>query len=496
MRKLTILLLVIISLFAIENSYSQIAGWSPLKRLTSGYKDTNPDFTSPQYFSFSNFPFWEFMVFQRKIDTASQVCIIRFGKDGPVDTAKYLTTNNYQKRNPCVASKLFFFNDTIRYSMALWESNQNGKWDIYGSYYSAGVWSAPFPMDSGAGNKFNPKAVQINETEFGIVYTKDDDIIYRRYNAQTRTVLSESNLSSSITGACGNCLISVTGTNALRVNFRSKKPDNNFCIYKATSGNNGDAWAAPDTLAFTGNNLNVQMAQAYSTQQIFESNRSGKSAIYNYNTSFGNQLETVVASPYFNYYGLKTWYFPIITDQSIISDISAVVRKSPDSTKIMFNVASSSTFGRDSITAGDTSKNITIALNNGIRFDISKYSLFAVFNLDSAGYTSLYYKYRYYAPNDVINTSTLAAKEFNLHQNYPNPFNPTTKIKFDIPKSSDIKIIIFDAVGREVNNISKNNLTAGSYEYEFNGENLSSGIYYLKLQTRDFSKSVKMILLK
>jgi len=86
--------------------------------------------------------------------------------------------------------------------------------------------------------------------------------------------------------------------------------------------------------------------------------------------------------------------------------------------------------------------------------------------------------------------------EFNLYQNYPNPFNPTTKIKFDIPKLSDVKIIVFDAVGREIKNITQNNLTPGSYEYEFNGENLSSGIYYFKLQTNDFSKSVKMVLLK
>ncbi len=493
MKKFTLLLSIMIFVFAAETCFAQIPNWSPLKRLTYGYKDSNPDFTSPPYYSFYNFQFWEFMVFQRKIDTASQICVIRFGKDGPMDSVKYLTTNNYLKKNPCIAYKQIAWNDTIRYSLALWESNQNGKWDIYGSYYTPSGWSAPFPMDSGAGNKFNPKAIQINETEFGIVYTKDDDIIYRRYNAQTKTVLSENNITSSITAACSNCLISATGSTSLRVNFRSKKPDNNFCIYKATSVNNGDVWSTPDTLAYTGNNLTVQLVQTYNTQQIFESNRNGKNAIYNYSSSSPN-LETVIASPYFNYYGLKTWYYPIITE-SIQSDISAVVRKSSDSTKIMFNAASSSTFGRDSLTVGDTSKNITIALNSGIKFE-NKYSLFVVFNMDSAGYTSLYYKNRLYIINDIINISTSSAKDFNLYQNYPNPFNPTTKIKFDIPKLSDVQLIIFDAVGREVKNITQNNMTAGSYEYEFNGENLSSGIYYFKLQTNGFAKTVKMVLVK
>ncbi|MBS1515974.1 MAG: T9SS type A sorting domain-containing protein [Bacteroidetes bacterium] len=494
MKKFILLIFIFLLSLSGQNSFSQIPNWSPLKRLTSGYKDTNPDFSSPHYYSFYSYPFWEFMVFQRKIDTASQICVLRFNKDSAIDAPKYLTSNNFLKKNPCIASKQIVWNDTIRYSLALWESNQNGKWDIYASYYSPTGWSSPFPLDSGTGNKFNPKAIQISETEFGIVYTKDDDIIYRRYNAQTRTILSESNLTSSIATQCSNCLIAVTSSTGLRVNFRSKKADNNFCIYKATSGNNGDTWTLPDTLAFTGNNLNIQLAKTYSTQQIFESDRSGKNAIYCYNTNFGNNLETVIISSYFNYYGLKTWFFPIITE-SISSDISAVVRKSSDSTKILFNFASSSTYGRDSITVGDTSKNVKIALNNGIRFE-NKYALFAVFNIDTAGYTSLYFKYRYYVLNGIINTSTFPAKDFALSQNYPNPFNPTTKVKFDIPKLSDVNITIFDAVGREVKNISQNNLSAGSYEYVFSGENLSSGIYYFKLQAGEFSKTVKMLLVK
>jgi len=85
---------------------------------------------------------------------------------------------------------------------------------------------------------------------------------------------------------------------------------------------------------------------------------------------------------------------------------------------------------------------------------------------------------------------------FILHQNYPNPFNPTTKIKFDITKLSDVKIIIFDAVGREVKNFAQKNMSAGSYEYEFNGENLSSGIYFFRLETKDFVKTMKMVMVK
>jgi len=95
----------------------------------------------------------------------------------------------------------------------------------------------------------------------------------------------------------------------------------------------------------------------------------------------------------------------------------------------------------------------------------------------------------------IIQTQNII-KGFALYQNYPNPFNPVTKIKFDIPKLSDVKLIIFDAVGREIKNINQSNLAAGSYEYEFNGESLSSGIYFYSLQFGDNTQTKKMVFVK
>jgi hypothetical protein len=436
----------------------------------------------------------EFMVFQRKIDTASQICVIKFNNSGPIDSVKYLTTNNFVKRNPCIAARQLS-GDTIRYAFALWESNQNGKWDIYGSYYThPSGWSAPFAFDSGAGNKFTPKAIQISATEFGIVYTKDDDIIYRRYNAQTRTIVNETNISASISAACNKPLIISESSEGLRLNFCSKKTDNNYCIYRSLSANLGTTWFVTDTITSTGNNSTVQLAQALGTHQIFESNRSGKSAIYTMPPGGSPAVTVVINSTYFNYYGMKIWRSPILTD-AIGADVGAVVRKSNDSTKIMFCNNLSTTM-RDSVSAGDTSKNISLALNAGMIAPGNYFSFFVVFNLDTAGYTSLYYKNKFVSLTEIISIENSIPDNFTLHQNYPNPFNPATKIKFDIPKLSDVKIIIFDAVGREVKNISQNNLNAGSYEYEFNGENLSSGIYYFRFQAGEFSNTVKMVLMK
>lgn len=90
---------------------------------------------------------------------------------------------------------------------------------------------------------------------------------------------------------------------------------------------------------------------------------------------------------------------------------------------------------------------------------------------------------------------------FSLHQNYPNPFNPLTTIRFDIPKLSDTKLIIYDALGREITTLVNEQLKSGTYEVEWDpGKSgqagISSGIYFYKLVAGDFLETKKMILLK
>ncbi len=96
----------------------------------------------------------------------------------------------------------------------------------------------------------------------------------------------------------------------------------------------------------------------------------------------------------------------------------------------------------------------------------------------------------------ILNTTTTEAKNYSLSQNYPNPFNPETKIQFSIPKNGFVKIIVYDLLGREVNELVNEFKQQGSYGISFNGANLSSGIYFYKLITDDFIETKKMILIK
>jgi len=87
--------------------------------------------------------------------------------------------------------------------------------------------------------------------------------------------------------------------------------------------------------------------------------------------------------------------------------------------------------------------------------------------------------------------------EFKLSNNYPNPFNPTTTFKIDLPKVSKVSIKIYNIVGQVVAElIDGEELTAGSYTFNWDAGQMASGVYFYQLQTDDFSSIKKMILLK
>jgi len=80
-----------------------------------------------------------------------------------------------------------------------------------------------------------------------------------------------------------------------------------------------------------------------------------------------------------------------------------------------------------------------------------------------------------------------------LYQNYPNPFNPTTSIKFDVPKSTVVKVSVFDITGREVDVLVNSQMDAGKYSYEWNASNYSSGVYFYRIETESFTDVKRML---
>jgi hypothetical protein len=97
---------------------------------------------------------------------------------------------------------------------------------------------------------------------------------------------------------------------------------------------------------------------------------------------------------------------------------------------------------------------------------------------------------------EVSNTNTPLPTEYALDQNYPNPFNPTTNISFALPVAGFVSLRVFDALGRSVETLVNEFRSAGRYTVPFGGGHLSSGLYIGEVRTEQFTKRIKMNLIK
>lgn len=101
-------------------------------------------------------------------------------------------------------------------------------------------------------------------------------------------------------------------------------------------------------------------------------------------------------------------------------------------------------------------------------------------------------------PNSVANGNKVnsAPQKFVLLQNYPNPFNGQTSIGFEIPSAGRVELELYDIMGRKIKTLLHEQKNAGQHSYNLTENNLASGTYIVRLKTSDFSKAIKLLLMK
>lgn len=107
--------------------------------------------------------------------------------------------------------------------------------------------------------------------------------------------------------------------------------------------------------------------------------------------------------------------------------------------------------------------------------------------------------FRYYVKSstvDVKKEKGLLPETVVLNQNYPNPFNPTTMISFSLPQTMNISIVVYNSLGQKVKELVNGTMSAGNHTIEMNGSDLTSGMYFYRITTPGYSKTMKMMLLK
>jgi len=156
------------------------------------------------------------------------------------------------------------------------------------------------------------------------------------------------------------------------------------------------------------------------------------------------------------------------------------------------------TTGPISMSPSDTQEVVVaILINKGS----DRLNSLTILKQDAEHYQNLFYKN---FPVSVDYDNLSIPDEFVLYQNYPNPFNPITKIKFTLPSPFEgegrgvrlVTLKVYDVLGREITTIINKELAPGSYEVEFNGNGLASGMYFYRLEAGSFVQTKKMVLAK
>ncbi len=99
-------------------------------------------------------------------------------------------------------------------------------------------------------------------------------------------------------------------------------------------------------------------------------------------------------------------------------------------------------------------------------------------------------------PVSVGTIGTETPTEYSLKQNYPNPFNPVTNVRFSILNAEQVKLVVYDIAGREVQTLVNERLQPGTYETKFDGSSVNSGVYFYRLTTERYTETRKMVMTK
>lgn len=149
-------------------------------------------------------------------------------------------------------------------------------------------------------------------------------------------------------------------------------------------------------------------------------------------------------------------------------------------------------FGPLTMNPGDTQSVIVAQLIAGYSSNLEN-----IANLRSlANYVRGIYNTNFQSVISVETLSTEVPDRFSLEQNYPNPFNPVTNLEFRISKLGFVSLKIYDVLGKEVKTLVNEKLSPGNYKVEFDGSNLTSGVYFYRLTAGEFTDTKRMMLVK
>ncbi len=497
-----------LGLFLLLNLSSVFPQVFEIHQITSGNFDAKNPIIS--FYDFEN----GWIYFEKHSGSSSNIILIKYDSfsNSFQDTVE-LTSGN--------AMRLYPYEDFNR--GIVFQTNENGNWDIAYRPYSNGVWGSSIFLTNSAEDEFNLSPFYKSDLGFAgsnfILFERSDTIIVLEYNETMKTehpVLinsSQYNYSDYV----GIYYYNVPGyyprpgIHIIAVETDSTGNQNLISRYKPDNGN----WDIKNIIKENCNCQNpILQFYSYSPHLIFEDSTSyGRRFFKVYDWEYYKDIDTIPVVFDGDLRGFSIGMPMIITskpNQNFELEYfpHSYYVESVDKLKLRLNKQE---YGS---VVGDTLINISyedsrMALG-ALGFYLDQI-FYTIWEDSSSGHIHLFGRRQLY-PVDIVSGEKVVT-DFSLNQNYPNPFNPSTKIKFTIPqfpllggdgRGGLVTLKVYNVLGKEVATIVNEELPAGEYEVEFSTvggqessiQNPASGIYFYQLRAGDFIQTKKMVLLK
>ncbi len=268
-------------------------------------------------------------------------------------------------------------------------------------------------------------------------------------------------------------------------------------LFKST--NLGESWAKLNNPLFNSSVTSISFSSSavyvgLSSDGILKSTNNGETWSESNLDLFSKSVKSISAYDYYVFVGTNSGLYQEVNSTVPVTPIADYPdkidqnylhlhwRKSPNISSYRFQLSTDSLFQ-------------TILIDQVIN-DTTYY-------LNSLNYLTTYYwrvssvtKYWDDIFSDFQKIVVSNPLNFKLYNNYPNPFNNETNVRVDVPIKSEIKLILYNSLGERIKIIKSSIVDAGTHYYKINSNNLASGIYFVRLIARNYSKTIKVVVLK
>lgn len=401
------------------------------------------------------------------------------------DTNLILT--NYEATKPTIAV-------SGNYLHVAWVDRRIGNDEVYYKYSTNGgiSWGPDIRMTD---NVYNSQQPSIDASGQNVVLMWDDNIsgnyeIYYKRSTDAGLTWGADTRLTNFAGSSLNPAVKIQGSNVYAV-WDDGRNGANTEIYFNRSTDYGVTWQADTRLTnFAEPSRNASFSVSGNMLHIvWEDYRAGNAEIYYKNSTDGGT--TWSSDMRITNNSSNSWHPSVF---AVDSHIHIAWEDNRDGNyEIYYNVSSNSG------TSWGTDTRLTNAADNSNypNITVSDSKVHVVWHDYRDGNFEVYYKQNPTGNTiGITNIGSQIPANYSLSQNYPNPFNPATNIKFSIPVNTNVKLAVFDVLGREVERLVNGILKAGIYTADWIASDHPNGIYFYRLVTDDFSEVKKMILLK